>query len=327
MPEPGRPAIRRREFLAAASGLVAAACSGAAPAPSPRSRAGPTTGRIPMVSPGSVPPAGAPRQRRARPATPATAAVMLARSQIPVLCFHQVRDWAAADSPSARTIITPPRRFAAQIDALAGAGYTPITPDQLLAYLQYGTDLPARPVLLSFDDASAGQYTHALPVLLAHRFTATFFVMTVVLDKPRWLSRTQVRDLHRRGMAIGAHTWDHHPVTGYSGHDWQIQLVQPARELAAITSQPVRLFAYPYGLWNQPVLPHLHAAGYQAAFQLNGAQDRRQPLPSVSRLEGVLGARGGRRGQARVLHRGTTSSDLGRRRPAEAGWPGGPGRL
>src|SRR5437667_285380 len=83
---------------------------------------------------------------------------------------------------------TPPQRLAAQLDALARAGYTTITPDQLLAHLRYGTRLPARPVMLSFDDASEGQYTHALPMLLRHRFTATFFMMTVVLDKPRWLS-------------------------------------------------------------------------------------------------------------------------------------------
>ncbi len=284
MPEPGRPAVRRREFLAAAGGLVAAACSGAAPAPSPRGRTRPPAGRTPLVSPASIPPGGTPRQRRAQPATPATAPVILARPHVPVLCFHQVRDWAAGDSPSARAIITPPWRFAAQIDALARAGYTAITPDQLLAYLQYGTGLPARPVLLSFDDASESQYAHALPVLLAHRFTATFFVMTVVLDKPRWFSRGQVRDLHRRGMTIAAHTFDHHPVTGYSGPDWQIQLVEPARELARITGRPIRLFAYPYGLWNQAALPHLHAAGYQAAFQLSQPQDPRQPLLTIRRM-------------------------------------------
>jgi peptidoglycan/xylan/chitin deacetylase (PgdA/CDA1 family) len=201
-----------------------------------------------------------------------------------VLCFHQVREWAPGDSPFARTAITPPRRFAAQMDALAAAGYTTITPDRLLAYLRYGTGLPTRPVLLSFDDAYASQYTHALPVLVRHRFTATFFVMTIVLDKPRWLSRAQVRDLHRRGMTIAAHSWDHRPVPGYSGQDWQTQLVGPARELAKVTGAPVRLFAYPYGAWTQAALPHLRAAGYQAAFQLDWRQDRRQPLLTIRRI-------------------------------------------
>jgi peptidoglycan/xylan/chitin deacetylase (PgdA/CDA1 family) len=210
--------------------------------------------------------------------------VAAARSHVPVLCFHQVRDQAGGDSASARVIITPPRRLAAQLDALARAGYTTITPDQLLAYLRYGTGLPPRPVLLSFDDASEGQYTRALPMLLRHRFTATFFVMTVVLDKPRWLSRAEVRDLHRHGMTIAAHTWDHHPVPDYAGQDWQVQLVEPARELARLTGEPVRMFAYPYGLWSQAALSHVRAAGYEAAFQLGRPQDARQPLLTIRRI-------------------------------------------
>jgi peptidoglycan/xylan/chitin deacetylase (PgdA/CDA1 family) len=203
---------------------------------------------------------------------------------VPVLCFHQVRDWRSGDGPSARGIITPPRRLAEQLAALADAGYTTITPDQLVSYLKYGASLPPRPVMLSFDDGSEGQYTNALPLLLRHHFVATFFVMTVVLDKPAWLSRAQVRELHSHGMTIGAHTYDHHSVTGYTGADWHTQLVQPAQQLTRLTGQPVRYFAYPYGVWNQAALPHLHAAGYQAAFQLADRQDPRDPLLTIRRI-------------------------------------------
>ncbi len=211
-------------------------------------------------------------------------ATILARSHVPVLCFHQIRPWRAGDSPSARTFITPPDRFAAQIATLARTGHTAIGPDQLLAHLRFGAALPARPVLLTFDDASEGQYTAALPVLRRHRFTATFFVMTVVLDQPHWLSRAQVRDLARQGMTIGAHTWDHHAVTGYAGKDWRTQLVDPAHDLARLAGRPVRFFAYPYGVWNRAALPHVAAAGYEAAFQLDDAQDARQPLLTIRRV-------------------------------------------
>src|SRR5436305_6898744 len=280
MSEPARPMIRRRAFLAAAGGLVAA-CSGGTATRSPAETTRSAAGSTPSLGLTPSRPARRAVQQRIRPAP---APVMLSRSHIPVLCFHQVRDWRVEDSATARAIITPPPQFAAQMQALARAGYTTITPMQLLAWLQYGTGLPARPVMLSFDDASEGQYTNALPVLVAHRFTATFFVMTVVLDKPGWLRRTQVADLHRRGMTIAAHTWDHQPVTGYSGRDWQIQLVQPAGERAAITGAPIRLFAYPYGLCNPAAFPHLQAAGYQAAFQLSQPQDPGHPLLTIRRM-------------------------------------------
>jgi peptidoglycan/xylan/chitin deacetylase (PgdA/CDA1 family) len=275
----GRSVSRRGMIAGAAGALLLAGCSagraasasGSGPSPAPGAAAAPTR-----------PTAGTPRAEASGSSAPAS--VILARSQVPVLCFHQIREWTGGDSPSARTIITPPRRFANQMAALAKAGYTSITPEQLLAYLRFGRALPARPVLLTFDDASAGQYTQALPVLQRHRFTATFFIMTVVLDQPQWLSRAQVRDLHRRGMTIASHTWDHHPVTRYSGQDWRIQLVEPARELAQLTGAPVRLFAYPYGEWNQAALPHVRAAGYAAAFQLSDRQDPKEPLLTIRRM-------------------------------------------
>jgi peptidoglycan/xylan/chitin deacetylase (PgdA/CDA1 family) len=98
--------------------------------------------------------------------------------------------------------------------------------------------LPHKPVLLTFDDGSAGQYTRALPLLRRHHFVATFFVMTVALDKPGWLSRAEVRALDHAGMTIAAHTWDHHPVTQYTAADWPRQLIEPRDELAGIVGHP-----------------------------------------------------------------------------------------
>ena len=142
-------------------------------------------------------------------------------------------------------------RLAAQLDALDRAGFTAVGGDALVSHVLRGSPLPHKPVLLTFDDGSAGQYTRALPILRRHHFVATFFVMTVVLDKPGWLSRGEVRDLDRAGMTIAAHTWDHHPVTQYTEADWQRQLIEPRDELARIVGHPVRLFAYPDGLWTR----------------------------------------------------------------------------
>ena len=125
------------------------------------------------------------------------------------------------------------------MQALDDAGYTPITGDALVAHVARGTKLPRKPILLTFDDASAGQYTRALPVLRKHHFVATFFVMTVVLGKEGWLTRAQVRALDRAGMTIGAHTYDHKAVPQYTGDDWNTQLIEPARELRKLVGHRV----------------------------------------------------------------------------------------
>jgi peptidoglycan/xylan/chitin deacetylase (PgdA/CDA1 family) len=213
------------------------------------------------------------RTRRARRAPSTDPAAIAARANVPVLCWHQIREPTSADSANARPYIVSPRRLAEQLDALDRAGFTPVGGEALASHVLRGTPLPPKPVLLTFDDGSAGQYTRALPILRRHHFVATFFVMTVVLDKPGWLSRGEVRALDHAGMTIAAHTWDHHPVTQYTKEDWPRQLTEPRDELAGIVGHAVRLFAYPDGLWSPAAFPHLQNARFTAAFQLAGRLD------------------------------------------------------
>jgi peptidoglycan/xylan/chitin deacetylase (PgdA/CDA1 family) len=202
-----------------------------------------------------------------------------------VLCYHQIRDWRSTDSRFDRSIITPIAVFAQQMNTLAQQGYHTISPDQLYRYLRSGTPLPSRPILISFDDGSMGQWPNAFPILRAHRFTATFFIMTVTVDKPGgWLRTHQIQALDRSGMTIGIHTWDHHPVTGYTAADWQVQLIGAKTTLEHIVGHPVPWFAYAYGTWNTAALPHLAAGGVLMAFQLAGQNSATMPMLSVRRI-------------------------------------------
>jgi peptidoglycan/xylan/chitin deacetylase (PgdA/CDA1 family) len=224
------------------------------------------------------------KTHRAPPAPSTDPTAVAARANVPVLCWHQIREPTSADSAGARPYIVSPRRLAEQLDALDRAGFTAVGGDALVGHVLRGTPLPHKPVLLTFDDGSAGQYTRALPLLRRHHFVATFFVMTVVLDKPGWLSRAEVRALDHAGMTIAAHTWDHHAVTQYTAADWPRQLIEPRDELAGIVGHPVRLFAYPDGLWSPTAFEHLHQAGFTAAFQLAGKLDAADPRWTLRRI-------------------------------------------
>ena len=43
--------------------------------------------------------------------------------EVPVLCYHQLREWKKTDSKNARTYIMHPERFQKQIKMLADSGY------------------------------------------------------------------------------------------------------------------------------------------------------------------------------------------------------------
>jgi peptidoglycan/xylan/chitin deacetylase (PgdA/CDA1 family) len=218
------------------------------------------------------------------PARPATAAAILARPQVPVLCYHQIRDWRPGDSKSAKDYIVPQAVFRAQLKMLADSGYQTILPDQLLAYLQTGAALPPKPIMLTFDDTALDQYVVAAPEMKQYGFKGVFFVMTVSLGRPRYMSKAQVRELSDAGHVIGSHTWDHQNIRNFKPGDWVRQVEKPTRTLEAITGKPVRYFAYPFGLWQQQAIPELQARGFAAAFQLSTKRDTTEPLFTIRRL-------------------------------------------
>src|ERR1700744_4849550 len=142
-------------------------------------------------------------------------AAIMARKQVPVLCYHQIRDWRPTDSKTAKDYIMPIASFKEHIKMLHDSGYHTILPDQLYDYLTKGTKLPSKPILLTFDDTDLDQYTIAWPEMKKYGFRGLFFVMTVSLGKPHYMSKEQVKALSDAGNIIGSHTWDHHNFKKY----------------------------------------------------------------------------------------------------------------
>src|SRR5882724_7194304 len=66
--------------------------------------------------------------RAQKPAGPADAATIMKRKQVPILCYHQIRDWRPTDSKTSRDYIVPEAAFRAQIKMLADSGYHTISP-------------------------------------------------------------------------------------------------------------------------------------------------------------------------------------------------------
>jgi peptidoglycan/xylan/chitin deacetylase (PgdA/CDA1 family) len=214
----------------------------------------------------------------------ADAATILARKQVPILCYHQIRDWKPTDSKRAKDYIVPVQVFKEQLKMLADSGYHTILPDELYNYLAYGTTLPAKPVMLTFDDTDLGQYTIAFPEMKKYNFKGLYFIMTVSLGKKNYMTKEQVKELSEAGNVIGSHTWDHHNVKQYQGKDWEIQIDRPTKELEMITGKPIRYFAYPFGLWNEQAIPELKKRNFLAAFQLITKRDDQEPLYTIRRM-------------------------------------------
>ncbi|MCW3089693.1 MAG: Polysaccharide deacetylase [Ferruginibacter sp.] len=214
----------------------------------------------------------------------ASLAAILAKKEVPVLCYHHIRNFRAGESESMKSYSVTPAAFAEQMKALHDSGYQTILPDELYEYLVHDGTLPAKPIMLTFDDTDAEQYTIGATEMNKYGFKGVYFIMTISINRPRYMSKEQIKNLSDSGHAIEEHTWDHHMVTKYKGADWDSQLVIPKTKLEAITGKPIKYFAYPFGLWNQAAIPEIKSRGYQLAFILSTKRDSTEPLYTIRRM-------------------------------------------
>ncbi len=214
----------------------------------------------------------------------ADAAAILAKRQVPVLCYHHIREPKPGQSETMKSYSVSPVQFAQQMKALKDSGYETILPNQLYDYLVHGVQLPAKPVMLTFDDTDEEQFSIGYQEMKKYGFKGVYFIMTISINRPRYMTKEQLKQLADDGNAVESHTWDHHMVTKYQGEDWDKQFVKPRKTIEDITGRPATYFAYPYGLWNEAAIPELKKAGFKMAFILSTKRDSAEPLYTVRRM-------------------------------------------
>jgi peptidoglycan/xylan/chitin deacetylase (PgdA/CDA1 family) len=209
---------------------------------------------------------------------------LIGEQEVPVLCYHAIRNSSKNDSSDHKIYSVSPLAFAQQMKALANEGYTTISPDALYNYLKSDKPLPQKPIMITFDDGREEQYSIGAQEMKKYNFRGVFFIMTVAVGKPGYMSSAEIKDLSDNGHTIGCHTWDHHKVNHYEEKDWQLQLVKPKKKLEEITQKPIAFFAYPYGLWNEAAADSLKANGYKMAFTINHKKNPGKPFYTIPRM-------------------------------------------
>lgn len=144
---------------------------------------------------------------------------------IPVLNYHKVDEQKIALSISSQ-------EFEEQIKYLAKEGYHTITPSEMMNALEYGTPLPEKPIMITFDDGYLDNYTNAYPILKKYGFTATIFLVTGFIgNDPRFMNWEEIKEMRANGFVFGSHTVNHKSLTELSYVELKNELLLSAEEI------------------------------------------------------------------------------------------------
>jgi peptidoglycan/xylan/chitin deacetylase (PgdA/CDA1 family) len=212
---------------------------------------------------------------------------------VPILEYH-VLGAPAADAPYPELYVSR-LDFHRQLDWLDRHGYQAVTLEQVEGAWYDGGTLPAKPVVLSFDDGYRPQFTYALPELRKHGWAGVLSLKAEGSD----LYESNVKAMIAAGWELASHTIDHSDLTTLDAAQLKRETAGARTILRRDYGVPVRDFCYPAGRFDATVIAAVEAAGYvTATTEIPGYADRDAPY-ELARFE-ILGS-GGVSGMAEDL--------------------------
>ena len=211
---------------------------------------------------------------------------------VPVLMWHNLAEESSGDM----TISVD--TFRAQIEALHEAGFKTVSLQQLYDYVHFGTELPEKPIVLTFDDGYFSNYEYAFPILQEYDMQATIFAIGVSVGKDTYkdtdhamtphFGADEAREMVDSGLiSVQSHTFDMHqwppfedgnaqvretllPFDGEADADYEAAVEADFAEsrelLESITGEAVNALAFPEGAYVTLTQDALRSAGAELTF-------------------------------------------------------------
>jgi peptidoglycan/xylan/chitin deacetylase (PgdA/CDA1 family) len=209
---------------------------------------------------------------------------------VPVLLYHSVHP----DGGGLMQRYTMmPALFRSHLAWVADHGFDTLTVSEYASALRGELPLPARPLVVTFDDGYADFLDEAMPLLAEFRIRCTLYVTTRPVGETRrgtlagrpMLTWPELRHLVTLGVEIGGHGHEHA----------QLDLLPPATALDQVSAckrllvdhleTEVRSFAYPHGYHSSATRRAVRRAGYTSACAVKNARSHRGDDPwAIARI-------------------------------------------
>jgi len=210
--------------------------------------------------------------------------------KIPVVMYHCIGEEAGG-------LTVSPEKFRMHLETMLENGYTPVSLQELVDYVDEGRKLPEKPVCVTFDDGYTDNYLNAFPILKEMNCKATIFVIGSSVGKDTYkntgvpiiphFNYEQAKEMIQSGLiSIQSHTFDMHQsgaieasenvrenlirFPGESLRDYMMVLENDVLVAKTVLEtnlgEPVIGMAYPMGRYNGLVELAIKKSGIRVSF-------------------------------------------------------------
>ncbi|MGH2606563.1 MAG: polysaccharide deacetylase family protein, partial [Anaerolineales bacterium] len=186
--------------------------------------------------------------------------------EIPILLYHHVDAVAGG-----RRYTISADLLRDQMQILADGGYETVTISEVAAAIRSGSELPARPIVVTFDDGNEDTYAEAFPILSSYGFRGVVFAVGNRTGAKGFMTADELLALVEAGWEIGSHGWSHVDLTTLGATQWRQEILGSKLELERVLGAPVRAFAYPFGSATRAIIAKVAEYGYALGAGLGSA--------------------------------------------------------
>ena len=213
--------------------------------------------------------------------------------ELPVLMYHSIN---SRESRAGDYVITP-AALRGDLEWLRDNGYQTVVVQDLLNYVETGTPLPEKPVMITFDDGYYNNYLNAFPLLQEFQMKAVISIIVSETDKYSQLDENRENYSHLTWGQIGEmmesglvefqnHSYDLHKNSksggrkgigkrkGESTEEYQAAIREDVEKgqlrFVEMTGYAPTAFTYPFGAVSEDSYPVLEELGFRATLDAQG---------------------------------------------------------
>lgn len=210
---------------------------------------------------------------------------------LPVLMYHSIN---SREKKAGDYVITP-EALRSDLLWLREQGYQTVVVQDLINYVETGTPLPKKPVMITFDDGYYNNYLNAFPILQELRMKAVISIIISETDKYSQLDENrenyshltweQINEMMNSGLIeFQSHSYSLHKnrgsrkgigkKKGESTEEYQQVIREDVEKgqqrFVEMTGYAPIAFTYPFGAVSEDSYPVLEELGFRATLDAQG---------------------------------------------------------